>query len=49
MIADSAVLFKRLVNITESWPEKYKNRVKFIMHDVWYPPVSILYYYNTLI
>ena len=43
VIADSVVLFKRLVNITESWPEKYKNRVKFIMHDVWYPPVSILY------
>jgi len=37
VIADSAKLFSRMVNITAAWPAKYKNKVKFIMHDVWYP------------
>ena len=42
VIADSAKLFSRMVNITAAWPAKYKNKVKFIMHDVWYPTVSII-------
>ena len=43
VIADSVKLFSRLVNITSPWPERYKNKVKFIMHDVWYPTVSNIY------
>ena len=39
MIADNDKLFSRLVNLTSSWPEHYRSKVKFMMHDVWYPPV----------
>jgi len=38
VIADNDKLFSRLVNLTSGWPEQYKNKVKFMMHDVWYPP-----------
>ena len=40
VIADSEKLFSRLVNTTASWPEQLKRKVKFMMHDVWYPPVG---------
>ena len=46
MIADSEKLFSSLVNTTASWPEQLKRKVKFMMHDVWYPPVG--HYIQTL-
>ena len=44
VIADNEKLFSRLVNTTQSWPDHYKKKVKFLFHDVWYPAVC---YYNT--
>ena len=40
VIADNQQLFSRLVNSTHKWPDTYRKKVKFMMHDVWYPPVS---------
>ena len=39
VIADSKKLFGRLVNRTAGWPEGFKKKIKFTMHDVWYPEV----------
>ena len=40
VIADNEKLFSRLVNSTAEWPEQFRKKVKFMMHDVWYPPVG---------
>jgi len=37
VIADSTDLFKRLVNQTVGWPDGFKKKIRFTMHDVWYP------------
>jgi len=37
VIADSTNLFKRLVNQTVGWPDGFKKKIRFTMHDVWYP------------
>ena len=39
VIADNEKMFSRLVNRTADWPEQFRKKVKFMMHDVWYPPV----------
>ena len=40
VIADNEKLFSRLVNSTAEWPEQFRKKIKFMMHDVWYPPVG---------
>jgi len=37
VIADSRQLYGRLVNRTANWPYSYRRRLRFSMHDVWYP------------
>jgi len=37
VIADSKKLFGRLVNKTVSWPDQFRKKIRFTMHDVWYP------------
>ncbi|XP_045625061.1 glucoside xylosyltransferase 1 [Procambarus clarkii] len=37
VVADSEKLFKQFVDLTSSWPEKYKSRLVFEYRDVWYP------------
>ena len=39
VIADSMKLFGRLVNRTAGWPDSYRRKIRFSMHDVWYPEV----------
>ena len=39
VIADSKKLFTRLVNRTSSWPDSYRRKLRFSMHNVWYPEV----------
>ena len=40
VIADSRKLFGRLVNRTADWPESFRKKIRFSMHDVWYPEVG---------
>jgi len=37
VIADSKKLFSRLLNRTTAWPDTYRKKIRFSMHDVWYP------------
>ena len=39
VIADSMKLFGRLVNRTDGWPDSYRRKIRFSMHNVWYPQV----------
>ena len=49
VIADNQQLFSRLVNSTHKWPDTYRKKVKFMMHDVWYPPVSLAFSFKVLL
>jgi hypothetical protein len=31
----------RLVNVTFSWPDNFKRKLKFSLHDIWYPEVTV--------
>jgi len=37
VIADNKQLYGRLINRTANWPHSYRRRLRFSMHDVWYP------------
>jgi len=37
VIADSKQLYGRLINRTANWPYSYRRRLRFSMHDIWYP------------
>jgi hypothetical protein len=34
------MLTLRLVNTTLSWPDNFRRKLKFSLHDIWYPEVD---------
>jgi hypothetical protein len=34
------MLTPRLVNTTLYWPDNFKRKLKFSLHDIWYPEVD---------
>ena len=34
VVADSPKLYSRLVNRTRAWPENFRNKLKFVQHEV---------------
>jgi hypothetical protein len=34
------MLTPRLVNTTLSWPDNFRRKLKFSLHDIWYPEVD---------
>jgi len=37
ILADSTHLYYSLVNRTSAWPDQFRRKLRFTMHDVWYP------------
>jgi len=37
VLVDTEKMFRRLVELTDGWPENYKRKLVFYMHDIWYP------------
>ena len=39
VVADSPKLYSRLVNRTRAWPENFRNKLKFVQHEVGKRPI----------